>query len=297
VGYDVYRDGVYIGSTGPGVTSMTATGLSPLTTYSFTVVAKDYVGNMSAPSAPLSVATEAPDSVPPTAPTNVTIVSQTGTTVQLSWSPATDNKAVAGYEVFRGATSAGSTGANATGLTVTGLTPGATYTFTVVAKDAAGNVSAPSAAVSATMDPPGAVTYLSDLAWTSATAGWGNVERDRTTDHKTITLNGVEYAKGIGTHAHSEIVYHLQGVYDRFQADVGVDDETYGNGAVTFEVWLDGAKAFDSGVMNATSETIRIDLDIAGVDELKLVVTNGGNGGDWDHADWADAKILYDAGE
>ncbi|HZG76085.1 MAG TPA: right-handed parallel beta-helix repeat-containing protein, partial [Paenibacillus sp.] len=38
VGYDVYRDGVYIGSTGPGVTSMTATGLSPLTTYSFTVV-------------------------------------------------------------------------------------------------------------------------------------------------------------------------------------------------------------------------------------------------------------------
>ncbi|HZG75681.1 MAG TPA: NPCBM/NEW2 domain-containing protein [Paenibacillus sp.] len=294
VGYDVYQDGSLIGSTGPGITSFTATGLAPLTTYVFTVVAKDYAGNVSEPSA-LAVSTEAPDATPPTAPTNVTLVSKTDTAVSLTWSPSTDNKAVTGYEVFRGAVKIGATGANATAFTATGLAPGATYSFTVVAKDAAGNASAASAPLVVSMDPPGPVTYLSDLAWTSATVGWGSVNRDRSSDGKTITLNGVEYAKGLGTHAHSEIVYHLQGVYDRFQADVGVDDETYGNGAVTFEVWLDGVKAFDSGVMNAATETISIDLDIAGVDELKLIVTDGGNGGDWDHADWADAKILYNA--
>lgn len=56
-------------------------------------------------------------------------------------------------------------------------------------------------------------------------------------------------------------------------------------------------KAFDSGVLNATSTTPDIDLDISGVNELKLVVKNGGNGNDWDHADWGGARIIYPSGE
>ena len=128
------------------------------------------------------------------------------------------------------------------------------------------------------------------------TAGWGSINKDRSSDGKPITLNDVVYPKGLGTHAASTIVYTLGGQYASFHAAVGVDDETFGNGDVSFEVWLDGVKAFDSGVMTAGSDTQNIDLAIAGANELKLVVTNGVAGGDWDHADWGDAQIVYPSG-
>lgn len=43
------------------------------------------------------------------------------------------------------------------------------------------------------------------------------------------------YAKGLGVHAPSEIVYHLGGRGDRFTALVGIDD--YGNSALDHTSW------------------------------------------------------------
>lgn len=295
VGYEVYVNGALVGTTAPGELSYTATGLSPATTYSVTLKARDAAGNVSAASAALAVTTEWPDTQAPTAPGGLTVASVTGTSASLTWTASTDNKAVAGYEVFRGGVQVGATtGAAATSFTANGLIPGTASAFTVKAKDAAGNRSGASNEAIAVLSPPASpVVYLSDYAWDSATAGWGNVNRDKSSDGKPITLNGAVFPKGLGTHAASTIVYTLGGEYARFQATVGVDDETYGNGDVSFEVWLDGVKAYDSGVLTATSDSGVIDLDIAGVNELKLVVTNGVNGGDWDHADWGDAKIVY----
>lgn len=295
VGYDVYVNGTLAGTTAPGELTYAVTGLSPATTYSVTLKARDAAGNVSAPSAALAVTTELPDTQAPTAPGGLTVASVTGTSASLTWTASTDNKAVAGYEVFRGGVKIGeTTGAAATSFTATGLIPGTANTFTVKAKDAAGNRSDASNEAIAVLSPPSSpVVYLSDYAWDSATAGWGNVNRDKSSDGKPLTLNGVVFPKGLGTHAASTIVYTLGGEYARFRATVGVDDETYGNGDVSFEVWLDGVKAYDSGVLTATSESGVVDLDIAGANELKLVVTNGENGGDWDHADWGDAKIVY----
>ncbi|RED63239.1 NPCBM/NEW2 domain-containing protein [Cohnella lupini] len=295
VSYDVYKDGTLVGSTAPGEITLTVKGLTASTTYVFTLRARDAAGNVSEPSAALSVTTELPDSSAPTAPASLTVASVTGTSASLTWTASTDNKAVVGYEVFRNGALVGTTsGANATSYTAAGLIPGTASTFTAKAYDAAGNRSDASNDVVAVLAPPSSPTvYLSDYSWDIGVAGWGNVQRDKSTDGKPITLNEVVYAKGLGTHAASTIVYTLGGEYSRFQSAVGVDDETYGNGEVSFEVWLDGAKAFDSGVMTATSETQLVDLDINGVNELKLIVTNGIAGGDWDHADWGDARILY----
>ena len=44
-------------------------------------------------------------------------------------------------------------------------------------------------------------------------------------DGHAITLNGVTYAKGLGTHAVSQIVYTIGGQYSTFASDVGIDDE------------------------------------------------------------------------
>ncbi|EFM11780.1 glycoside hydrolase family 5 [Paenibacillus curdlanolyticus YK9] len=88
------------------------------------------------------------DTTAPTAPTNLASPSKTASTVNLTWSASTDNVAVTGYDVYRGATLAGTT--TSTSYTATGLTANTAYSFTVKAKDAAGNVSSASSALSVT---------------------------------------------------------------------------------------------------------------------------------------------------
>ncbi|WP_312029493.1 RCC1 domain-containing protein [Paenibacillus sedimenti] len=93
----------------------------------------------------------ASDTVAPTAPSGLTSPGKTDTSVSLSWTASTDNVGVTGYDVYSGTTVVGTTAG--TSFTATGLTPATAYTFTVKAKDAAGNVSAASNAVSATTNP------------------------------------------------------------------------------------------------------------------------------------------------
>ncbi|GIO31256.1 MULTISPECIES: carbohydrate-binding protein [Paenibacillus] len=92
-----------------------------------------------------------PDPVPPTAPTNLTVASKTATSVTLSWTASTDNVGVTGYTVCYGT---GSVNVGGTSATISGLTPNTTYSFTVTARDAAGNVS-PGTSVTATTDAQG----------------------------------------------------------------------------------------------------------------------------------------------
>lgn len=97
----------------------------------------------------------APDTTPPTAPTLVAS-GTTQTSTNLSWSGATDNVGVTGYDVYQGSTLLGST--TSTTYAVSGLTASTTYTFTVKAKDAAGNISVASNAVNVTTLSAG-ITY------------------------------------------------------------------------------------------------------------------------------------------
>jgi hypothetical protein len=143
----------------------------------------------------------------------------------------------------------------------------------------------------------GSTTYLSDLAWTSATNGWGPVERDTSNgedaagDGHVISLRGVTYTKGLGVHASSEVVYALGGNYTRLLADVGVDDEVGGRGSVVFQVWVDGVKLYDSGVLTGTSPVASVSVDVTGKSTLRLVVTDAGDNNFFDHSDWAGARL------
>lgn len=112
------------------------------------------------------------DTTPPTAP-SLTASGTTSTTTNLSWSGATDNVAVTGYDVYQGASLIGST--TSTSYTVTSLTPSTTYSFTVKAKDAAGNNSVSSNTVSVTTLAGSTVTYCSAGATNTADERIGNV--------------------------------------------------------------------------------------------------------------------------
>ncbi|WP_373544705.1 NPCBM/NEW2 domain-containing protein [Chamaesiphon sp.] len=142
-----------------------------------------------------------------------------------------------------------------------------------------------------------ATIFLSDLTATAATNGWGAIERDKSngeqgaTDGNTLTLNGVTYAKGLGVHASSDTTYALGGNYTRFISDIGVDDEVGNNGSVVFQVLADGVQIYDSGLMTGATATKTLDLDVTGKQNLRLIVTDGGNGVASDHADWANARL------
>ena len=135
VGYDVYQ-GALLVETVTG-TSLDVIGLSIDTSYSFSVQAKDAVGNVSA-AAEITFTTLG-DTEAPSVPGNLTATGITKNKATLNWNPSIDNVGVVGYDIYRGATLISST--TSTSKQVTGLNAGTMYTYSVKAKDAAGNIS------------------------------------------------------------------------------------------------------------------------------------------------------------
>jgi len=140
--------------------------------------------------------------------------------------------------------------------------------------------------------------YVSDLTWFQVSNGWGPVEKDRSNgerpagDGRPITINGVVYAKGLGAHAPGDVEYFVGGRCAAFSAFVGVDDEKAANGSVTFEVWADGRKVADSGLLTTADPAKALAADVSGASVVRLIVTDGGNTNNSDHADWADARLV-----
>ncbi len=141
--------------------------------------------------------------------------------------------------------------------------------------------------------------YLSDLNPSSASNGWGPYEEDKSNgeqqggDGQPLKLNGQTYLKGLGTHATSILQYQLNGAYNRFVADVGIDDEVTDGGTVIFRVRGDGGVLlYESPTLTYGSAIRHVDVSVTGYDVLTLEVATSGDGTTKDHADWADARVL-----
>ena len=127
--------------------------------------------------------------------------------------------------------------------------------------------------------------------------GWGPYERDRANgeqragDGGPLTIAGTVYAKGLGVHARSELTYTIPASC-RFRAQVGVDDKVGNAGSVVFQVWNGTTTMVHQSPRKTGADgPTPIDIDITGITQLRLVVTNGGDHITSDHANWADAKI------
>ncbi len=139
--YEVYIDGAL--SILTESTSIIMNDLMSNTLYAFTVIARDAAGNSSLVSNEVSVTTLASlDVTAPSTPINLMSSNTTQTTTDLTWDAATDNIDVTGYDVYNNGALIGTTANIA--YTVSGLTASTSYTFTVIAKDAAGNSSSSS---------------------------------------------------------------------------------------------------------------------------------------------------------
>ncbi|MEV0978834.1 NPCBM/NEW2 domain-containing protein [Streptomyces sp. NPDC049915] len=150
---------------------------------------------------------------------------------------------------------------------------------------------------SVVVPPPTGVSSLGDLPWLSADSGWGPVERNTSNgesaagDGRPITIGGVVYGKGLGVHAPSTVAYYTGRSCETVSASVGVDDEKGTKGTVAFEVRADGRTVASTGVLTNAMPPQSLTADVSGAQVVELVVTDGGDGVDSDHADWADARL------
>ena len=142
--------------------------------------------------------------------------------------------------------------------------------------------------------------YLTEYDWNSTNNSYASPKKDLSISGRALRLTGedgkeISYERGIGAHSTSTIIYDLSDKdYAYFTSYVGVDRQMYGTvGSVSFEVWVDGEKKFDSGLMNSRDTQKYVEVDINGAKELKLVVTDGGNGNGSDHATWGDTKLHF----
>ncbi len=93
------------------------------------------------------------DTQAPSIPVNLTTANTTETSTTVSWAASTDNVGVTGYDVYRDGTILNST--SSTSLNVSGLTANTTYSFSIRAKDAAGNISGASNTINVTTQDNG----------------------------------------------------------------------------------------------------------------------------------------------
>ncbi len=126
----------------------------------------------------------------------------------------------------------------------------------------------------------------------------GDVRMARSTEGNPLRIGRRSFAHGLGTHANSAIRVDLNGQGARFRALVGPDAEVGpGKGTVTFSV-LDGTRVlWESGLMRQGDEAKAVDVDISGMAQLTLLVEDGGDGNEGDHADWAECVVVMKEGK
>ena len=198
---DLLVDGAVVGSDASAPYSFTWSA-TDTGSHTLQARARDTSGNTGT-SAPVTVTVPA-DTTAPTAPGSLASTGVTTTSATLNWAAASDDRAVTAYLVLRDGTQVGQT--TALNWTDSGLTPGATYSYTVRAADAAGNVGPES--------DPASVTTLTEVAPVFTDAFSGADGAPWSPAWTTTVGNGtVDIQSGAGSMA----VADVSGAYSRAQ--------------------------------------------------------------------------------
>ncbi|MEU8785968.1 NPCBM/NEW2 domain-containing protein [Streptomyces sp. NPDC048637] len=139
--------------------------------------------------------------------------------------------------------------------------------------------------------PPAHTTSLTARQWIASSDSFGPARVNSSIDGHPLTIQGAGYPQGLGAHADSQLLYDLGGSCSALTVDVGLDDEVGANGSVVFQIYRDTTLVADSGLMTVDQPAKRLTADLSGGSQLRLVVTDGGNGNDSDHADWGGPQL------
>jgi alpha-galactosidase len=144
--------------------------------------------------------------------------------------------------------------------------------------------------LSAAEAPAGSI-WVDSLDLKNAVQGFGETRAGVSIEGNKLTLGGIVYPHGIGTHAVGRLIINLHGAATKFEALVGVDDERKGKGSVNFTVLVDGRKAAETGVLHGGDKPQLLTADLTGAQRLVLYTGDGNDEYVNDHADWAGALI------
>jgi chitodextrinase len=186
-GYRLYQDNVEIGLFDAATVSTDVADLSNMASYIFRVEAEDAAGNLSFGGPVLAM--DLSDKTPPVWPIDASLsaIESAATSVTLSWTEATDNAGVAGYQILENDQVVASVPGNETMVTVASLSPLTTYNFAVVASDSAGNSTDGGPTLQITTPdypepiwPDDASLEAPDVSATSANLTWTDIGMDVT---------------------------------------------------------------------------------------------------------------------
>jgi len=126
---------------------------------------------------------------------------------------------------------------------------------------------------------------------------WGEPHANQSVEGHPLSIGGQIFTNGLGTHATSEFVLEVGGQAVSLSAMVGIDDEVgNGKGSVVFKVLGDTNQVlWESRELHGGDAPEAVNVDLTGVRQLTLLV-DGGESIDYDHADWADAKLVMSRG-
>lgn len=133
--------------------------------------------------------------------------------------------------------------------------------------------------------------YLDTVLPDKVTQGYGTLQRRQSVMERELIIAGKKFARGLGTHSNGSIIFNLpEGRFKKFKALVGRDDNI-ADGKISFEVWLDDKKVFDSGIMAKATPAKEVEIDVSGAKTLELRTLDGCDGITSDHGDWVNARL------
>jgi len=135
---------------------------------------------------------------------------------------------------------------------------------------------------------------LDELDLKTMSSGWGTPRKNRAITDKPLTIGAQTFAHGVGTHANSEYWLRLDGQAQSISAKVGVDAAaTSDKASVEFQVEGDGRLLWSSGVCKRGEAPRECRVNLAGITNFALLVSDAGDGTNSDHANWADTTFIY----
>jgi len=135
--------------------------------------------------------------------------------------------------------------------------------------------------------------WFDDLPIQTFSEGIRPVSAKSNYSHNTMSMNGVAYEHGLGAQSPCVLVFLLNKKATHFSALVGADDMGNKDIALKFFVVADQKVLFETKPMHIGDAPIKVDLNLTGVKQLGLLVTDtvGGVGNKKTYANWANASI------
>lgn len=164
----------------------------------------------------------------------------------------------------------------------------------------------------------GSAIKLTEQKYLRGTCGWGDIGVNKNLNGESLSIDGKKYDNGYAVHANSILLFEIPDNAVRFTAHVGLDNsgtdqgskssvefmvfdgdptvrtettDQWNGGNVTMKIDPGKQAACSGFISHATAQSREVEADIEGAEKLYLVVTNGGDGLSYDHADWANPVL------